>query len=146
MKGMADEENTDSNMYIPGVTFELYLNNFTLNNNPTTEALSYEKLKATIMEQYSTKLTEAKMLSEGVMNNYNVYDNRFFVNKAGLLYIQAGFNEKSRWKKVTFLSDEELVARTKRKRNFDEGSLKNKKIIGHWKFYSPKRSECHSHA
>lgn len=84
-------------MYLFGVTFEFYFNNFIMNGNPTPEALSYEKMKAVTMKKYSSKQTKEKMLRERTMFKYKGEDILFYVNKDDCLYIQAEFNEKSRW-------------------------------------------------
>ena len=49
-----------------GEDFEYYFDNFTEDNTHNEEARSFQKVKAALLEKFSTKMTDAKVMEEAV--------------------------------------------------------------------------------
>ena len=98
MKNKTEEQKADSLVaYLDGETFECYFNNFTEDNPPNEEARSFQKVKAALLEKFSTKKTETEVMKEAanlVYKGTNVKE--FFVN-ANKLYKEAEFNDQAKF-------------------------------------------------
>ena len=98
MKTKTDEERADSLVaYLDGEAFVYYFDNFTKDNAPNEEAVSFQKVKRALLEKFSTKNTEAEAMKEAVNLVYKeVYAKEFFV-KASKFYSEAKFNDRAKF-------------------------------------------------
>ena len=67
MKNEIEEEKAGSLVaYLDGEEFDYYFDNFTEDNASNEEGRSLQKVKAALLEKFSTKKTEAEVMREAV--------------------------------------------------------------------------------
>ena len=98
MKNKTEEGKADSLVaYFDGEAFEYYFDNFTVDNAPNEEARSFQKVKAALLEKFSTKKTEAEVMKEAVNLVYKGGNVKEFFVKASKLYKEAKFNDQAKF-------------------------------------------------
>ena len=76
--------------------FECYFDNFTKDNVPNEEARSFKKVKAALLDKFSTKKTDAEVMKETVNIVYKRTNVQEFVVEASTLYKKAKFIDQAK--------------------------------------------------
>ena len=98
MKNETEEEKAYSLVaYLDGEPFEYYFDNFTEDNAPNDEARSFQKVKAALLEKFSTKKTEAEVMKGAVKLVYKEGKFKEFFVKASKLCKEAKFNDQAKF-------------------------------------------------
>ena len=87
----------DRRRYLDGEAFDYHFDNFTEDKPTNEEARSFQKVKAALLEKFTTKKTKVEVKKEAVNLVYKG-DNfkEFFVN-ASKLYKAANFNDQAKF-------------------------------------------------
>ncbi len=94
MKGKTDEEKAEKlEAHLNAEAFEHYFEHFTDENAPTQEAMSFQKVKAALLEKLSTKKTESETMKEAVNLTYQGGDVKEFFAKESKFFKEARFKE-----------------------------------------------------
>ncbi len=94
MKGTTNEEKPDRFVaHLNVEAFEFYFDHLTDENAHTEETKSCRKVKAALLENFSTKETESETVKEAVNLPYEGEDVKEFFVRASKLYKEVNVNE-----------------------------------------------------
>ena len=86
IRGKSDKEKAvEVVAYLTGEDLQFYYENFTCYIEPTEEAKSFRIVKNRMLERFSTKKSEAKVMKKAVNLKYEGGDVKVFLNKADKL-------------------------------------------------------------